>query len=237
MSEKIEAAKKVIMDLQEALRVHVNMALCCEKPTVETDAMYQIVVDRANNWLSSIEPPLPVSVWEPHQQRVWIEKQELDERAWKLTEFVGGDPLFRKLTYEDQQLLYEQRRLMYQLSEVLDQRIKRFFPQEAEAVTVSVSMVPGAEPLSAEKVKELDQYLDTYLQQKIEAQTLTKEDIQKLYDLRKADDNRMNDLQEASKPLVQYLREHGNPHMRVIVEQTHVELVEGVIGIHCPENL
>lgn len=260
---KIEKAKKAIMDLLEALRVHVNMALCCEKPTVETDAMYQIVVDRANSWLSSIEPPPPVSVWEPHQQRVWIEKQELDERAWKLTEFVGGNPLFRKLTYEDQQLLYEQRRLMYQLSEVLDQRIKRFFPQEpeatkpnvesaglvlpeftpliaeltsdnglvrqsveypitpaivipegeglnldklvaaveaaesstrletikitaaqdgqasadkaktlgeywqeSEAVTVSVTMAPGAEPLSAEKVKELDEYLQQHLKRR-----------------------------------------------------------------------
>lgn len=223
---KIEEAKKAIMDLLETLRVHANMALCCEKPTVETDKMYQIVVDRANSWLSSIEPPVPVSVWEPHQQRVWIEKQELDERAMKLTEFVGGNPLFRKLTYEDQQLLYEQRRLMYQLSGVLGKRIERFFEQppddmvdqlsesagltldklvavveasesinrletveisaahdnqaraekakklgkywqEPEAVTVSVSMAPGAEPLSADKAKELDKYLDKYLQRQI----------------------------------------------------------------------
>lgn len=226
MSEKIEAAKKVIMDLLETLRVHANMVICREKTTDEANKMYEIVVDRANSWLASIEPPVPVSIWEPHQQRVWIEKQELDERAMKLTHFIGGNPLFRKMTYEDQHLLYDQKRLMYQYSEVLGKRIERFFEpppddmvdqlsesagltldklvavveasesinrletieiaaaqdnqanaekvkklgeywQEPEAVTVSVTMAPGAEPLTADKAKELDKYLDKYLQRQI----------------------------------------------------------------------
>ncbi len=155
-----------------------------------------------------IELPEPVCNWQPHQQRAWVEKQELDERAMKLTEFIGGNPLFQKMTYEDQNLLYEQRRLMYQYSEVLGKRIERFFelppddmvdqlsesagltldklvavveasesisqletieipiPKEPEAVTVRVRMAPGAEPLNAEKLKELDEYLNQQIKRR-----------------------------------------------------------------------
>lgn len=112
-----------------------------------------------------IELPEPVCNWQPHQQRVWIEREELQERATKCSVFIGESPLFETLSPIDQELLKEQCEVMWQLWEILGKRIKRFFPQEPEAVTVSVSMAPGAEPLSAEKFKELDAYIDAHLEQ------------------------------------------------------------------------
>lgn len=39
------------------------------------------------------------------------------------------------------------------------------------------------------------------------------------------------ELEEATKAIVDLLKKKGHPHMKVIIEQDHIELVEGVIGI------
>jgi hypothetical protein len=113
-----------------------------------------------------IELPEPVCNWQPHQQRVWIERKELQERATKCSVFIGESPIFETLPAVDQELLKEQNDIMWQLWEILGKRIERFFPQEPEAVTVNVRMAPGAEPLNAEKLKELDEYLNQQIKRR-----------------------------------------------------------------------
>lgn len=63
---------------------------------------------------------------EPHQQRVVDEKQELDERAAKLSDFIGNNPLFEAIDPEEQERMKLQNDIMWQLSEVLGQRISAF---------------------------------------------------------------------------------------------------------------
>lgn len=40
------------------------------------------------------------------------------------------------------------------------------------------------------------------------------------------------ELLEIATPLIRFLQERGHPHMKIIVEQDGVELVEGIVG--CP---
>ncbi len=63
---------------------------------------------------------------QPHQQRVVDEKTELDERARKLSSFIGENPVFQTLDYNEQERMKVQNDLMWQLSEVLGQRIAAF---------------------------------------------------------------------------------------------------------------
>lgn len=179
---KIEEAAAVIRQLQAALSLHVSMVASGEMATNRSTSIKLDAQLRANQWLDSIELPKQVREWPQYMQRVWIEKEELHERAKKCSEFIGHSPLFDALPSDDQELLKEQCEAMWQYFEIIGHRVARFInssskggsppivdlaPQEPEAVTVSVSMAPGAEPLSAEKVKELDQYLDTCLQQQV----------------------------------------------------------------------
>ena len=64
----------------------------------------------------------------PHQQRVVDEKIELDDRAKKLSEFIGTNPLFDKLEPAEQERMKIQNDLMWQYSEILGQRIAAFNP-------------------------------------------------------------------------------------------------------------
>jgi len=63
---------------------------------------------------------------EPHQQRVIDEKKELDERAKKLSDFIGFSPVFKSIAEDEQERMKVQNDLMWQLSEVLGQRIAAF---------------------------------------------------------------------------------------------------------------
>jgi hypothetical protein len=65
---------------------------------------------------------------QPHEHRVVVEKQELDEKLVKLRAFCfePGSPIFHKLAAEDQELLKAQYTFMLQYSDVLERRIKRF---------------------------------------------------------------------------------------------------------------
>jgi len=62
----------------------------------------------------------------PHQQRVVDEKNELDEKATKLSAFIGESPVFVTLDPEEQERMQVQNDLMWQYSEVLGQRIAAF---------------------------------------------------------------------------------------------------------------
>jgi hypothetical protein len=179
---KIDEAAEVIRQLQAALGLHVSMVASGEQPSHESTSTKLEAQKRAKQWLDSIELPEQVREWPQYMQRVWIEKEEMHERAKKCSEFIGHSPLFAALPSGDQELLKEQCEAMWQYFEIIGHRVARFInasskggsppllnsgPQEPEAVTVSVTMAPGAEPLSDEKFKELDKYLDVCLQKQI----------------------------------------------------------------------
>ena len=62
----------------------------------------------------------------PHQQRVVDEKKQNDERASKLSEFIGLSEQFKLLDADEQERMKEQNELMWELSEILGERIKAF---------------------------------------------------------------------------------------------------------------
>jgi len=65
---------------------------------------------------------------QPHEERVVIEKQELDAKLGKLKTFCFGDNnrTFQDLAPEDRDLLETQYTVMEQYSEILGKRIARF---------------------------------------------------------------------------------------------------------------
>lgn len=62
----------------------------------------------------------------PHQQRVVDEKNELDEKAKKLSAFIGTNPMFEELDAAEQERMKEQCEIMWQYSEILGKRIEAF---------------------------------------------------------------------------------------------------------------
>lgn len=62
----------------------------------------------------------------PHQQRVINEKADLDDKATKLSNFIGTNPMFDSIDPAEQERLKEQCEIMWQYSEILGQRIKAF---------------------------------------------------------------------------------------------------------------
>lgn len=60
------------------------------------------------------------------QQRVVDEKNELDEKAHKLSDFIGNSPLFEKIDPAEQERMKEQNDIMWQYSEILGKRIAAF---------------------------------------------------------------------------------------------------------------
>jgi hypothetical protein len=65
---------------------------------------------------------------QPHEERVVVEKQELDDKLAKLKAFCfsPGSPVFKVLPPEDRDLLESQYTVMEQYSELLGKRIERF---------------------------------------------------------------------------------------------------------------
>ena len=61
-----------------------------------------------------------------YQEQAIAEKKELDERATKLSDFIGLSPQFEKIDPEEQERMKVQNDLMWQLSEVLGARIANF---------------------------------------------------------------------------------------------------------------
>ena len=62
---------------------------------------------------------------QPHQERVIVEKRELDEKMEKLHEFLGTNK-FRELPLNERELLRVQFEQMYAYSVTLGMRINNF---------------------------------------------------------------------------------------------------------------
>ena len=45
----------------------------------------------------------------------------------------------------------------------------------------------------------------------------------------------LKELKEVAKPLVKYLRENGNPHHKIIIDQMSVKIVSGDVFIPVKE--
>tara|TARA_R100001086_G_scaffold166609_1_gene90371 strand:+ start:448 stop:651 length:204 start_codon:yes stop_codon:yes gene_type:complete len=65
---------------------------------------------------------------ESYQQRVVDEKRELDEKATKLSNFIGTSDTFVTIDPEEQERLKEQCEIMWQYSDILGKRIEAFTP-------------------------------------------------------------------------------------------------------------
>lgn len=63
---------------------------------------------------------------QPYQQRVIDEKEELDKKANKLSQFIGFSKIFETLDAVEQELMKEQNDMMWQYSEILGKRIAAF---------------------------------------------------------------------------------------------------------------
>lgn len=68
---------------------------------------------------------------QPHEERVVLEKQELDDKLAKLKSFCFGSEItvnsvFKNLPAEDRDLLEDQYTTMEQYSKILGKRIERF---------------------------------------------------------------------------------------------------------------
>lgn len=63
---------------------------------------------------------------QPHQQRVVDEKAELDDKARKLSDFIGNNGIFLTLDPTEQEHLKEQNDIMWKYSEILGARIAAF---------------------------------------------------------------------------------------------------------------
>ncbi|MGV0948487.1 crAss001_48 related protein [Empedobacter falsenii] len=66
------------------------------------------------------------SEFPPHQQRVFEERDELEVKYIKLTNFIFSNPFFKELNEVEQLALKEQNSLMEQYLAVLNKRISRF---------------------------------------------------------------------------------------------------------------
>ncbi|AJW28999.1 hypothetical protein Z042_26280 [Chania multitudinisentens RB-25] len=62
---------------------------------------------------------------QPHQQRVVDERNELEDRLYRLSSFIAGT-VFPRLPEQDRQLLEAQQHTMSAYVEVLTQRIELF---------------------------------------------------------------------------------------------------------------
>jgi hypothetical protein len=61
-----------------------------------------------------------------YQKRVVIEKEENDEKATALSNFIGNSEAFNNIEPDEQERMKVQNDIMWQLSEVLGSRIQNF---------------------------------------------------------------------------------------------------------------
>lgn len=87
--------------------------------------------------------------FEPYQQRVIAERDELADRLSRLTAFIDHDAKFDELEEADQILLRDQRGAMTVLLRVLDQRVDRIYdPDELMVVYFRPASATAADPLA-----------------------------------------------------------------------------------------
>lgn len=74
----------------------------------------------------SVDTGTQATTLQPHQQRVVIEKSELDEKIDKLKAFIMESPIFQKLSDAERARLNHQYDVMVEYSRVLGARIEAF---------------------------------------------------------------------------------------------------------------
>jgi hypothetical protein len=62
----------------------------------------------------------------PHQERVVIERNELNEKLYKLKSFIDDRKIFENIPLEEQDRLIRQCNIMQNYLNVLDERITSF---------------------------------------------------------------------------------------------------------------
>ena len=85
-----------------------------------------LTADQARGMFEYCLTDNPTGELQPHQQRVVNEKNELDEKAKALSNFIGLNPVFDTLDPEEQERLRVQNDVMWQYSEILGARIAAF---------------------------------------------------------------------------------------------------------------
>ncbi len=73
-----------------------------------------------------LEDLMVESATEPHQQRVIDEKRDLDDRALKLGNFIGLNPIYKTLDVSEQDRMMKQYEIMCKYSAILGDRIAAF---------------------------------------------------------------------------------------------------------------
>ena len=63
---------------------------------------------------------------EDFQKRVVVERDDLEEKAKALSDFIGNSPLFNEIVAAEQERLKVQNDIMWQYYEVLNERIQNF---------------------------------------------------------------------------------------------------------------
>ena len=88
---------------------------------VQTEVMIRYLVD-------GMSATGKENTMQPHQERVVVEKKELDEKLEKLLVFIdaGKGPVYAKLVTEERERLTTQARIMREYSDVLADRIAAF---------------------------------------------------------------------------------------------------------------
>ena len=61
-----------------------------------------------------------------HENRITVEKTELEEKALKLSTFIDDNELFEKLSDDEQNLLVSQFHIMKKYLDILNKRISLF---------------------------------------------------------------------------------------------------------------
>ena len=83
----------------------------------------------------------------PHEERVVVEKQELDEKIAKLKVFAHqGNLTFTRLPAEDRILLKDQLAAMWQYSAILGRRIERFVEPGSDGPDPIIQIPSYGEP-------------------------------------------------------------------------------------------
>lgn len=79
---------------------------------------------------------------EPHQQRVIDEKTQLDDRLYKLADFLDGET-FKTLPFDERQRLRDQHNAMHTYASILGQRIEHFNGAKVVLVQNSDGVLAG----------------------------------------------------------------------------------------------
>lgn len=118
--EKLQSALGIMQRCEQDVRV----AAKTQEQGSPSWSGFMAKADAYHQCIQLVKGALPL----PHQERVIAEKAELDEKAHKLSDFIGNNPVFDTLDPMEQERLKVQNDIMWQYSEILGKRIAAFKP-------------------------------------------------------------------------------------------------------------